>query len=75
MKRPYRPRTLDEVDVGLEDAIDALRSYCRHVPHGRVFLEVERHRDVTFAHHLDRDALTRADVLGVMREMPHREGR
>lgn len=70
MKRPYKPIALEEVDVELEEAIDALRYYCQSQPHGRVFLEVERRHNVSFAYHLSRDAMTREDVLGVMREVP-----
>ena len=72
MKRP-RPRTLEEVDVELEQAIEAFRTCCNRVEHGRVHLVVERHRSVTVDHHVSRDLETTEDLERVMTTRPHKE--
>ena len=72
MKRP-KPHTLDEVDVELEQAIEAFRTCCQRVDHGRVHLVVERDRALTIGHRVDRDPLTTDDLERVMCERPHKE--
>jgi len=68
-----RPKTLDEVDVDLEQAIEAFRTCCDHVDHGRVHLVVERHGNLTIAHRVDRDDTITEDIERVMTERPHKE--
>ena len=72
-----RYRSLDAVDVELEEAVEGLRQYVSRCATGRVHLVVERLDRVTIAHALEADRLTTADIERVMKEPPRRvrEGR
>lgn len=66
------PLQLGKVDVGLELAIEKLRNYCRHLPRGRLRLELERDGGYTVDYRVERDMLTTADVERLMNEPPQR---
>lgn len=68
-----RPQTLDDVDVDLEEAIEAFRLCCDRVEHGRVHLTVERHKWLTIGHRVGRDPMTTQDLERVMTDRPHKE--
>lgn len=73
-KGAHRPRSLDEVDVELEEALAAIRTRAQRLPRGRVIAVIERQDRVTVGHRVEVDQLTEADVEQVMTERPRRRG-
>ena len=65
-----RPKSLEEVDVELEEAIERLRDRVRHVSHGRGIVVVERFRDETMGYRLEVDPMTEAEVQWLMQAKP-----
>lgn len=73
--KPHRQAVhkLDDLDAGLELAIDELRGYCSRLPHGRVILTVERYDRHTVCHDLAIERTTIEDLDRLIREVPRRE--
>lgn len=71
-KAPH-PRSLDDVDAELEEAIQRFRSRIEHVAKGRVTLTVERLGRLTVDYHVDSDPMTTREVARVMQEVPRKE--
>lgn len=71
-KRAHKYRDLDEVDVELEEALDAIRTRARRLSRGRVIAVIERQDRVTVAHRVEVDQLTDGDLERVMTEKPRK---
>jgi diphthamide synthase (EF-2-diphthine--ammonia ligase) len=71
----YRPHSLEEVDVELEEAIERLRDKVRHIRHGRVIVTVERFRAETVGYRVGVDPMTEDDMERLMREPPQGDSR
>lgn len=69
-----RPRTIDEVDLDLEDAIEAFRRAYKLVAHGQVGVRVVKHQGTAVGHSVSVDPMTPDDVLAVMTMKPRKEG-
>ena len=70
----HRPRSLDDVDVMLEAAIDELRRHCDRLGHGRIHLWVDVDGRRVTGHELGFDRETSEDIDRVMREPPRKGG-
>jgi hypothetical protein len=73
MKSHPHPHTLDDVDLELEEAIDAFRRLCARVTDGRVNVEVERFHGVVVDHHVGSSRERTVEIERVMRERPHKD--
>lgn len=73
--RAHKYRSLDEVDVELEEALRSLRSRVERTAKGRVTLTIERLGGMTVDYHVASDGMTSREVERVMREVPHKEVR
>lgn len=63
-------RSLDEVDVELEEAIGRLRERTRRLKRGRITLEVHRFNGVTVEYRIREDCMTEQEIERVMQEPP-----
>lgn len=62
----------DTPDPTLDAAVAAFRRLCRHVPHGRVMVLVERDQDVTLGYETGAGRSIPSDIARFMSETPHR---
>lgn len=69
-KDVHKIRSLDDVDIELEQALDAIRARVQRLARGRVIAVIERQDRVTVAHRVDVDQLTTRDVERLMTEPP-----
>ena len=72
MSAKHKPRSLDEVDVELETAIERIRDRVARTERGRVIAVIEREDRVTVAHRVQVDGLTEGDIERTMQERPRR---
>jgi hypothetical protein len=66
----YKPRTLDEVDIDFENAVDELRRRKARFPYGRIHLVIEQIAGLTTYHHVEGEPHTTEDIERVMRGKP-----
>lgn len=65
-----KPKSFEEIDLELEEAIERLRDRVRRLTRGRVIAVVERVGAVTVCYRVDVDPMTEGDVERLMQEKP-----
>ncbi len=67
-----RPRTIEEVDLELEEAIEQFRRACKRVRHGQGVVRVTKHQDLVIEKHVALDDMTPIDIERLMTARPKR---
>jgi hypothetical protein len=65
-------KSYHEVDIELDEALEEVRRWCSHLPHGCVHMTLVRHAGLTVDHDVHGERMCPWEIARVMEERPHK---